>query len=70
MNKTIIVEVERLVTHPMYKKRVRKTTRFAVHSEVAVKNGDVVEIVESKPFSKTKRHIVKTVLTQEGKGKK
>lgn len=70
MNKTVIVEVERLVTHPMYKKRVKKTARFAAHDELSVKEGDVVEIVESKPYSKTKRHIVKAVLNKESKGKK
>ena len=70
MNKTVIVEVERLVTHPVYKKRVKKTARFAVHDELSVKEGNVVEIVESKPFSKTKRHIVKAVLNKESKDKK
>lgn len=70
MNKTVIVEVERLVIHPMYKKRIRKTSRFAAHDELNVKEGDMVEIVETKPFSKTKRHMVKKVLGKEGQGEK
>ena len=70
MNKTVIVEVERLVVHPMYKKRVRKTSRFAAHNELSVEVGDRVEIVETKPYSRTKRHVVKEVLNKESKGKK
>ncbi len=70
MNKTVIVEVERLVIHPMYKKRIKKTSRFAVHNELEVKDGDLVEIVETKPYSKTKRHVVKAVMSKKTKEKK
>lgn len=62
MNKTVIVEVERLVIHPMYKKRVKKTQRFAAHNELELKLGDTVEIVSTKPYSKTKKFRVNSVM--------
>ena len=67
MNKTVIVEVERLVVHPIYKKRVKKTNRFAAHNEIEVKLGDTVEIGQTKPYSKTKKHKVLAVVNTKGK---
>ncbi len=56
MDKTIVVSVERLVKHPLYKKRVKKTSKFKAHDE---KNecqvGDIVRIAETRPLSKEKR---------------
>ena len=56
MDKTITVEVERKVKHPLYGKFLKKTTKFHAHDE---KNecsiGDMVKIMESRPLSKTKR---------------
>jgi small subunit ribosomal protein S17 len=56
MDKTIVVAVERKVKHPIYGKFLKKTTKFHAHDE---KNecsiGDVVEIMETRPLSKTKR---------------
>ena len=53
--KTIRVVVERQVAHPLYKKQVRKSTTYAVHSEnSAIKVGDSVQFVQTKPMSKTK----------------
>jgi len=56
MTKTITVEVERKVKHPIYGKFVKKSTRFHAHDD---KNecsiGDVVKIMETRPLSKTKR---------------
>ena len=56
MTKTITVEVERKVKHPIYGKFVKKTTKFHAHDD---KNecsiGDVVKIMETRPLSKTKR---------------
>lgn len=69
MDKTIIVEVERLLVHPMYKKRLKRASRFAVHSEEPLKVGELVEIVETKPYSKTKRFKVVKILTKEEKTK-
>ena len=56
MDKTIIVNVERKVKHPLYGKFVKKSTKFHAHDE---KNecsiGDTDKIMESRPLSKTKR---------------
>ena len=56
MDKTITVEVERKVKHPLYGKFLKKTTKFHAHDE---KNecsiGDTVKIMEARPMSKTKR---------------
>ena len=56
MDKTITVNVERKVKHPLYGKFVKKTTKFHAHDE---KNecsiGDLVKIMETRPLSKTKR---------------
>ena len=55
-DKTVIVSVERRVMHPVYKKFIRRTKRYAAHDEQNVsKVGDVVYIRECRPLSKTKR---------------
>jgi small subunit ribosomal protein S17 len=56
MAKTITVEVERKVKHPIYGKFVKKTSKFHAHDakdECSI--GDVVKIAETRPLSKTKR---------------
>ena len=54
-DKTVIVSVERQVMHPVYKKFVKKSKKFAAHDENnQYKVGDIVSIEESKPYSKTK----------------
>ena len=58
-NKTIVVEVERRYTHPLFKKTVRRTKKYHAHDENnAFKEGDRVEIQESAPISKLKRWVV------------
>lgn len=52
MQKTVVVAVERLVAHPFYKKRFKKTEKIKAHDEMGAKTGDVVKIRETKPFSK------------------
>jgi small subunit ribosomal protein S17 len=55
-NKTVVVRVERRLMHPIYKKFVNRSKKFAAHDETNVcKVGDVVRIRESRPLSKTKR---------------
>ncbi|MDF1817010.1 MAG: 30S ribosomal protein S17 [Immundisolibacteraceae bacterium] len=55
MDKSISVVVERRLQHPLYKKFVRKSTRFHAHDEANECNeGDIVEIEETRPISKTK----------------
>jgi small subunit ribosomal protein S17 len=59
MNKTVIVQVDRMVPHPKYSKRYRISNRFAAHNEDgAIQIGDTVTIQESRPLSKTKHWIV------------
>ncbi|MFH0905648.1 MAG: 30S ribosomal protein S17 [bacterium] len=54
--KTVIVKVDSYIPHPLYKKRVRSTKRFAVHDEQEQTTvGDTVTIGETRPLSKTKR---------------
>jgi small subunit ribosomal protein S17 len=61
--KTRRVDVERLVKHPRYGKYLRERTICYVHDEANVSGmGDVVEIVESRPLSKTKRWTLKSVI--------
>jgi small subunit ribosomal protein S17 len=56
MDKTIVVAVETFVRHPLYNKRVKKTTKFKAHDEQNQCNmGDVVKIMETRPLSKDKR---------------
>jgi small subunit ribosomal protein S17 len=63
MSKTIVVEVERRVPHPQFKKIVRKTTKFYAHDEEGkAKVGDKVLIQESRPLSKLKRWTLLEVL--------
>lgn len=53
--KTAVVSVERVVVHPLYKKRFRRDKKYQVHDEKGVKVGDVVKFSASKPYSKTKK---------------
>ncbi len=56
MDKTVIVEVERLVQQPFYKKIIKKRKRFMAHDEEnRCTIGDIVSIIESRPLSKRKR---------------
>ena len=60
-DKTVVVEVERRYTHPLFKKTVRRTKKYQAHDEGnAFKIGDRVEIVENAPISKHKRWVVLT----------
>lgn len=53
--KTIIVAVDTYIKHPLYGKRFRKTKKFAAHDELEqAQVGDVVKIVSTRPYSKTK----------------
>ncbi len=56
MDKTVVVAVETLVTHPLYKKQMKNTTKFKAHDENnECGHGDVVKIMETRPLSKSKR---------------
>jgi small subunit ribosomal protein S17 len=65
MNKTVIVGVERRITHPLYGKKITRTKKYYAHDEESVAHiGDTVRIVETRPLSKTKRWRVTEVLEQ------
>ena len=58
-SKTVVVRVERRVMHPVYKKFIMRSKKYAAHDEAnAYKIGDVVRIQESRPISKSKRWVV------------
>ena len=57
--KTVVVQVERRYTHPLFKKTVRRSKKFHAHDEdETFKVGDLVFIEESRPISKNKRWVV------------
>jgi len=63
MNKTVVVGVTRLYQHPVYKKTVKKLTKFKAHDEDnRCKVGDLVSIIETRPLSKEKRWAVLEVI--------
>ncbi len=63
MNKTAVVEVERLVMDPLYGKYLKRRSRFMAHDEKnECKIGDRVRIQESRPLSRHKRWVVKEIL--------
>jgi len=63
MDKTAVVQVERLVKHPLYKKYIRRRNKFAAHDkDNRCSIGDRVLITESRPISKLKRWRVTDIL--------
>ena len=65
MAKTIVVEVQRLVQHPKYRRVVRISKKFYAHDETSqAKPGDIVRIVSTRPLSKLKRWRLKEIVTQ------
>ncbi|MBF0342767.1 MAG: 30S ribosomal protein S17 [Nitrospirae bacterium] len=69
MDKTVTVAVSRLYQHPLYKKTIKKTVKLKVHDEDNLCNiGDVVQIKESRPLSKTKRWVLVNPIKKEHEG--
>jgi small subunit ribosomal protein S17 len=65
MDKTVVVSVERLRRHPIYKRVVRLSTKFKAHDEEnGARVGDTVRIEESKPLSRDKRWTVVEVVAR------
>ena len=65
MNKTIVVEVRRRMTHRLYRRVVTRRKKFYAHDERGVARlGDQVRIVECRPLSKSKRWRLATVIRQ------
>lgn len=67
MDKSIVVKVDRRVTHPLYKKVITRSTKVHAHDENnQCKAGDMVVIQESKPISKTKSWVLLNIIEQVG----
>jgi small subunit ribosomal protein S17 len=65
MNKTIVVQVERKVKHPLYGKYVKRFTKMYAHDESnACQMGDIVIIKQCRPLSKTKRWSIVEILNK------
>ena len=56
MDKTVLVRIDRKVTHPLYRKTVRRSSKVAAHDEQNEAHvGDTVRVMETRPISKSKR---------------
>jgi small subunit ribosomal protein S17 len=62
MQKTVVVSVERLVRHAVYRKTIRRTSTFMAHDDKGAREGDTVRIVETRPLSRHKRWRVEEIL--------
>jgi small subunit ribosomal protein S17 len=62
MMKTVTVLIERKVKHPMYGKFIIQSKKYAAHNEMLAAVGDLVQIQETRPISKTKAWAVTAVL--------
>ncbi len=66
MDKTIVVKVVRTFKHQLYGKTIRRLKKYKAHDvENSCKIGDVVEIVECRPFSKTKHMILNRIVSKQ-----
>lgn len=65
--KTAVISIEWQIEHPLYRKRIKRTTRLMAHDEKGIcKEGDVVRIMECRPLSKHKSwRVVSVVKRQE-----
>ena len=65
MDKTVVVTIETLRHHPLYKKTIRRVVKYKAHDEKnECKLGDTVKIIETRPLSKEKRWRVTEVITK------
>lgn len=62
MQKTVVVRLERRAAHPLYGKVVNSSSRFKAHDELGCGDGDIVEIMETRPLSKEKRWRVTRII--------
>jgi small subunit ribosomal protein S17 len=68
MDKTVVVAITRLFQHPVYKKTVKKVSKFKAHddkNECAI--GDQVKIIETRPMSKDKRWAVLEIMNRSAR---
>jgi len=67
-DKTVTVKVEKKVKHPVYKKYIKRSCKYAAHDpENAYQVGDTVRLLESSPISKTKKWVVLDSIAKAGK---
>jgi small subunit ribosomal protein S17 len=65
MDKTVVVAVDYVKRHPLYHKRITRTSKFQAHDENnTCQEGDIVRIEETRPLSKRKRWIVREIVEQ------
>jgi len=65
MDKTVVVKVERKVAHPLYGKYIRRSSRVLAHDGASeCSEGDVVQVVSSRPISKKKAWVVQRVIAK------
>ena len=66
--KTAKVAVERVLAHPIYKKRLKRVKNYLVHDELGAVEGDIVKFVAGRPVSKKKKwHVIEIVGKKKGK---
>ena len=67
MDKTVVVRVDRLYRHRLYKKVIKASKKYKAHDqENACSVGDIVRIVESRPISRDKRWVVQEIVEKAG----
>jgi small subunit ribosomal protein S17 len=65
MDKTVLVRIDRTVTHPLYRKTIRRSSKLAAHDEQNEAHvGDRVRVMETRPISKSKRWRVVEIVTR------
>jgi small subunit ribosomal protein S17 len=63
MDKTVVIAVNYVRRHPLYHKRITRTSKFLAHDELnSAKPGDIVRIEETRPLSKRKRWVVREIV--------
>lgn len=65
MQKTVVVEITRTYSHPLYKKVVHSSSRIKAHDTLGCQIGDEVVVVESAPISREKRWVVESILKHQ-----
>ncbi|MBX3049592.1 MAG: 30S ribosomal protein S17 [Anaerolineales bacterium] len=65
MQKTVVVRTSQTHRHPLYGKVVEAQHKLKAHDELGAKVGDRVRLIESRPFSKTKRWVVAEILSHK-----
>ena len=68
MQKTATVAVERVVVHPMYKKRIKRIKKYQIHDEKGAEVNQIVRFTASKPFSKTKKWKIIEIVKIDNEG--